>query len=76
MRTAQENFRMPKALCISGMVISILIFIVFFIDFLMGLIGFGLYAPFKNANTMMDIIFFVGAAILGYLSWSTWKDQV
>lgn len=67
---------MPKVLCISGMVISILIFIVFFIDFLIGMIGFKLFAPFKYASPLMDIVFILGAAVVGFLSWITWKEQV
>ena len=59
----------------TGMVISILIFIVFFFDFLLGMIGFGAYAPFKNASRMMDIVFILGSVALGYLSWSTWKER-
>lgn len=75
-RTAEEIFRMPKVLCISGMVISILIFIVFFFDLLIGMIGFKTFAPFKCAVPSMDVVFILGAAVLGYLSWKTWKDQV
>jgi len=67
---------MPKALCISGMVISILIFMVFFADFLTGMIGFNTIAPFKYASPLMDITFIVCSAVLGYLSWTTWKEQV
>jgi len=32
--------------------------------------------PFKGANSMMSISFIVFSAILGYLSWSTLREQV
>lgn len=65
---------MPKALCITGMVISALICVVFLIDLLMPVS----MAPFKNASWRggMGVAFILCAALLGYLSWSTWKEQI
>lgn len=67
---------MPKALCITGMVIAILIFIIFLTDFLLALIGAWSWAPFKGASWMMDIVFVICAGGIGYLSWKTFKEQV
>lgn len=61
---------MPKALCIAGMAIAAILFILFAWDLT------GLFAPFKRANMLMDIAFVLSSACLGYLSWSTWKEQV
>lgn len=63
---------MPKALCITGMVIAGLIFVVFLTDLVLPVS----FAPFKNASRVMDIAFILCAAGLGYLSWSTWKEQI
>jgi hypothetical protein len=61
---------MPKALCISGMVIAALIFIIFLTDLVLP----ASWAPFMKASRLMDIVFILCAIGLGYLSWATWKD--
>lgn len=66
---------MPKALCISGMVIAILVFILFLSDFVLQLINEQI-APFKGANPMMDIAFILCSVGLALLSWKTFKEQV
>lgn len=59
---------MPKVLCMAGMVIAILILVLFLLDL-------ALTFPFKRFSLLMDITF-VGCALgLGYLSWSTWREQ-
>lgn len=63
---------MPKALCMTGMVISVLVLIIFLTDLLLP----AAWAPFMKASPMMDIIFAVCAAGLGFLSWLTWKEQI
>ncbi len=67
---------MPKALCITGMVISILIAILFFADLLGGWF-FPALAPFGGASykSWMGIWFLICAGLLGWLSWSTLKEQ-
>ncbi len=60
---------MPKALCISGMAISVLTLFLFGMDIAMGI-------PFHGASSMLDITFIVCAALLGYLSWATFREQV
>jgi hypothetical protein len=59
---------MPKAFCISGMVISALLFLVFAMDLAVGV-------PFKGGNMLMDVGFLVCAALLGYLGWATFREQ-
>jgi len=60
---------MPKVLCYSGMVVSALLLLVFGLDLAMGF-------PFDGADSTMDIGFVICSAILGYLSWSTYREQV
>ncbi len=59
---------MPKALCMSGMVISVLLLTLFLLDLLVKF-------PFKRASILMDISFVICAVGLGYLSWSTFREQ-
>ena len=70
---------MPKILCISAMVIAILVLVLFLSDLVLGLIGMD-FAPFKGAEGamryVMDGVFAVGGGLLGYLSWTTFKEQV
>ena len=60
---------MPKALCIAGIVIAALLFLVFGIDL-------AAKFPFGGADWLMDSAFLVSSLILAYLSWATWRDQV
>ncbi len=59
---------MPKALCIAGMVVAILVLILFLLDLAVGV-------PFKRASVTLDVIFVLSAAILGYLSLMTLREQ-
>ena len=56
---------MPKALTISGFVVAALLLLVFGLDLALGIL---------NGSKMMDAGFVVCAAILGYLSWNTWRS--
>lgn len=60
---------MPKALCISGMVISILLLCLFGMDL-------AAKVPFQGADSMLDITFIVCSGLLGYMSWSAFREQV
>lgn len=60
---------MPKALCIFGTVIAAVLLLVFGLDLATGF-------PFGTADKWMDIVFLISAAILGYLSWMTLREQV
>jgi len=60
---------MARALTIFGMVVSGLMLAVFALDLALKL-------PFSRANWLMDACFVLCAAILGYLSWSTFREQL
>lgn len=62
---------MPKALCMTGMVIAILILVLFLLD----LVVPTAWAPFKRANWIMDVGFMLSAGGLAYLSWATYREQ-
>ena len=59
---------MPKALCILGTVISVLLLALFLFDLVTTL-------PFGRPDMAMDVGFIVAAAILGYLSFTTLREQ-
>ena len=59
---------MPKALCLTGMVIAILVVATFLLDLVLAI-------PFNQASMTIDIIFVVCAIALGYLSFSTFREQ-
>jgi hypothetical protein len=60
---------MPKALTISGMVVAVLFLLIFGLDLL-------LQFPFGRASVAMDIAFLICAGMLGYMSWSAYREQV
>ena len=66
---------MPKILCLIGLVVAILVFLIFFLDMLFGLIGMDSLAPFKLVSIVMDILFILCAAGLGYIAWNSFKEQ-
>lgn len=59
---------MPKALTISGMVVAALLLFMFGLDLALGF-------PFSGASKTMDVLFLLCAATLGYMSWSTFREQ-
>jgi hypothetical protein len=59
---------MPKALCISGLVVAGLVFVLFAADLAVAV-------PFRRASVMMDISLLVCALLLGLLSWFTLREQ-
>ena len=67
--------RMPKILCISGMVIAALVGLLFLVNLIIPLVLNNAWAPFKGASMMLDIVFVLCAAGLGYISWQTYKEQ-
>jgi hypothetical protein len=60
---------MPKVFCIVGMVVAGLLALLFTLDA-------ALTFPFGRASLMVDIAFIICAIGLGYLSWSTFREQV
>lgn len=59
---------MPKALCLTGMVIAIVVFLLFLLDLI-------IKVPFQRANLVMDVIFVLCAGVLGFISWTTFREQ-
>jgi hypothetical protein len=60
---------MPKALTVSGMVIAALLVLMFGLDLAIAI-------PFDRASKAMDISLLICAALLGYMSWSTFREQI
>ena len=68
---------MPKALCITALVISFIVLLFFTLDLVLGSMeGTRTLAPFRGANKIMDVIFAVSAFGLGWMSWKTYKEQI
>ncbi len=59
---------MPKILAISGMVVAALILLLFGLDAALPI--------FHRPSLTMDIIFLICAGLLGYMSWSTYREVV
>lgn len=59
---------MGKAMTIAGLVVAGLVFLVFVLDFFLGI-------PFNAPGKTMHIGAILFSAILGYLSWSTFTEQ-
>jgi hypothetical protein len=59
---------MPKALCLVGMVVAVLLLLVFGFDL-------ALKFPFHRVSLTMDIGLLLCSAALGYVSWTTLKEQ-
>jgi hypothetical protein len=59
---------MPKALCILGMTVGILVLLIFLLDLAIGI-------PFGRASALLDAVFGVCGGILAFLSWTTLKEQ-
>jgi len=59
---------MPKALCIVGIIVAVLMLLVFGLD---AAIKF----PFQRISPTMDIGCLFSSLVLGYISWTTLKEQ-
>jgi hypothetical protein len=66
---------MPKALCLSSLVASILVVVLFLADAVMGLAGMQDIAPLGYAKPLMNIVFILLGAAMIYMSWSTYREQ-
>ena len=67
---------MPKGLCITALAISVIVFVLFAADLILGLAGMENLAPFKYNDMVMDIIFIVCSGSLALMSWFTFREQV
>ncbi|MCH8840243.1 MAG: hypothetical protein IH831_06120 [Planctomycetes bacterium] len=59
---------MSKAMTIFGMVVAGLLALVFTLDMIVGI-------PFQGAKRGMDLGLLTAAAILGFLSYTTFREQ-
>lgn len=66
---------MPKALCLTSLVVAVIIVVLFLADAVMGLMGMAAMAPLRSANLMMDITFIILGSVLAYMSFVTWREQ-
>ncbi len=66
---------MPKALCLSSLVASIIIAVLFFEDAVTSMLGMTGLAIFGGASLMMDIVFLFLSGLLIYMSWTTYREQ-
>ena len=68
---------MPKALCIAALAISFIVLLFFLTDLIFGwLLGMNALALFNGSSWLMDIVFSLCAAGLGWMSWTTYREQV
>ncbi|MBN2217242.1 MAG: hypothetical protein JW719_07685 [Pirellulales bacterium] len=58
---------MAKALTIAAMAISLILLVIFGLDLVVKF-------PFGGMKPILNIVFVVLSGILGYLSWSTWRE--
>jgi hypothetical protein len=61
------NRSMPKALCMSGIIIALLLLVFFGLDL-------GLGTPFKGISPVMDIAMIGAAVVLAFLSWTSMRE--
>jgi hypothetical protein len=66
---SQRTQLMPKALCMVGMAVAILLLIIFTLDIAASI-------PFQRASMVMDISMILCGLMLGYVSWSTFREQI
>jgi hypothetical protein len=63
---------MPRLLCLTGLVVSGLVFLLFTANLIMSLVGGT--GIFWYPSLLMDIVFIVCAGLLGYLSWTAYRE--
>ena len=66
---------MPKALCLTSLVVAALLLLLFLADLVMRFAGLEATAPLRGASLLMDIGFLIFGGILAFLSWTTYKEQ-
>ena len=68
---------MPKALCIAALAISFIVLLFFLTDLIFGwMLGMPGLALFNGSSWLMDIVFSACAGVLGWMSWTTYREQV
>ena len=59
---------MPRAMCIIGTVVALLVVLLFGLDLFAAI-------PFKSHSTLMDIMMIVAGLMLAFISWRTLREQ-
>ncbi len=59
---------MAKVLCLFALVVSAILFLIFFFDLVLGF-------PFARVSLMMDIAFVICSAVIGAFSYLTFREQ-
>ena len=59
---------MAKILCMVGLAISALIFLIFLVDISAGW-------PFSRYSILLDVCFMVVSVMVAWMSWVTYKEQ-
>jgi hypothetical protein len=59
---------MPKAMCVIGVVVAILLVLLFGLDAFLAV-------PFATSSMAMDVGMMVGGVALAYVSWATFREQ-
>ena len=67
---------MQKGLCYIALTLSVVVFIFFLLDVVLGMADMAQTAPFKYASLLTDIVFLVSSATLGTLSFLTLREQI
>jgi hypothetical protein len=65
---------MPKLLCLTGLVVSGLLALIFLMDVIFGMAGMVSLAPFKLNSLMLDIVMLISSIVLGVLSWFSFRE--
>ena len=61
-------FRSPKPLCLAGAIVGGLLLLLFGADLAIGI-------PFGRADITIDVAMVICSLVLGYMSWSTFREQ-
>ncbi len=59
---------MPKALCISGMVVGGLLLVLFGLDLALAI-------PFERSSIFLDIVLVLSGAVVAVVSYQTFREQ-
>jgi hypothetical protein len=66
---------MPKAMSLTGLVVSIIVLLLFGIDLAVDFNKTLFDIESERSRTTMDVGFMLSAALLAYMSWTTYREQ-
>ena len=59
---------MAKVLCLFSLIVSSIIFLIFFLDLILGI-------PFARINPLMDLAFVFSSGVIGLFGYLTFREQ-